>query len=154
MLIWTVSDPANRISIEISAKSLVFILPYCYTGGLVLTACLDGGTLYAREGSRTHVPFEATEIACRMSTGSKCGAQHTVWRYPSLQLTVLLAGAMRVVGVSLVSKCGALRRPVSGGDVEQSDNCASAVPSGFLWHVVALFRLRRLWDVAQFADFT
>ena len=67
-----------RTSIEISAKSLVFILPYCYTGGLVLTACLDGGTLYVREGCRTHGPFEATEIACRMSTGSKCGSQHLV----------------------------------------------------------------------------
>ena len=36
------------------------------------------------------------------------GLQVTVLRYPSLQLTVLLTGALRVVGVSLVSKCGAL----------------------------------------------
>ena len=70
MLFWTVSDPAYRTSVEISAKSLVFLPPYCYTGGLVLTACLDGGTLYAWEGSRTHVPCEVTDLIAGCQQGA------------------------------------------------------------------------------------
>ena len=94
-----------------------------------------GGTQFALQIA---LAYWFTECGATFSNLSKCGARGR--HYTGSVLPWALAFVCSLAGVSRI---GTLLR----GGVQV--RCLVV-----LWRVVALFRPRRLWDVAQLADFT